>query len=465
MTGIEQPIPIQHSARPHLAAGAGPVTHHDRYGFLLCCGLVGYATFGKGFAYIGVPSLFVGEILLLMGVVVIIRSGCEIAMLASLPGILLLVLIVWVIVRTVPYVRTYGVNAARDSVVVVYGLFAFVVIALLLERPDRLTWVVAAYSRFAWFYAFAGIQLVNANFVLGPLMPSWPGLGAIPFFYVRLGECASHLAGAAVFMLLGLRRVGAIWGMVMLISIGMITISRGAMLACAVPIALAAPLTRQKKRLGSALVLTAILFGVISAADLQMPLGNGRSVGPDQIISGFESIIGRSEVGNLDGTKLWRLKWWDAIVGYTIDGPYFWTGKGFGVNLAEDDGFMVGQEFGGPPLRSPHSAHMTVLARAGVPGLVLWVATGVAWVGTLLWTMIIARSRGDLQWANLFLWIACYGVAIVVDSSFDVALEGPMLGIWFWCLFGLGIASTLIYRARINTPFRVQTTDMSTAEI
>ena len=212
-------------------------------------------------------------------------------------------------------------------------------------------------------------------------------------------------------------------------------------------------------------MLTAILFGVISAADLQMPLGNGRSVGPDQIISGFESIIGRSEVGNLDGTKLWRLKWWDAIVGYTIDGPYFWTGKGFGVNLAEDDGFMVGQEFGGPPLRSPHSAHMTVLARAGVPGLVLWVATGVAWVGTLLWTMIIARSRGDLQWANLFLWIACYGVAIVVDSSFDVALEGPMLGIWFWCLFGLGIASTLIYRARINTPFRVQTTDMSTAEI
>jgi len=32
-----------------------------------------------------------------------------------------------------------------------------------------------------------------------------------------------------------------------------------------------------------------------------------------------------------------------ALVGhhhrYTIHGRYFWTGKGFGVNLADDDGF------------------------------------------------------------------------------------------------------------------------------
>ena len=33
-----------------------------------------------------------------------------------------------------------------------------------------------------------------------------------------------------------------------------------------------------------------------------------------------------------------------------------------------------------------------------------------------------------------------------IDASFDVALEGPMVGIWFWCLFGFGIASSMIYR-------------------
>ena len=36
-----------------------------------------------------------------------------------------------------------------------------------------------------------------------------------------------------------------------------------------------------------------------------------------------------------------RLDWWKEIVTYTINGKYFWTGKGFGVNLADDDGFQV----------------------------------------------------------------------------------------------------------------------------
>ena len=32
------------------------------------------------------------------------------------------------------------------------------------------------------------------------------------------------------------------------------------------------------------------------------------------------------------------------------------------------------------------------------------------------------------------------------SMTFDVALEGPMQGIWFWCLIGFGIGATMIYR-------------------
>ena len=39
-------------------------------------------------------------------------------------------------------------------------------------------------------------------------------------------------------------------------------------------------------------------------------------------------------------------------------------------------------------------------------------------------------------------------MAIIIDATFDVALEGPMLGIWFWCLVGFGIGSVMIYRAQ-----------------
>ncbi len=65
--------------------------------------------------------------------------------------------------------------------------------------------------------------------------------------------------------------------------------------------------------------------------------------------------------------------------------------------------------------------------------------------------MLTARARGDETWARIHLWIACYVLAIVINSSFDVAIEGPMVGICFWLLIGLGLAATMIYRCSPST--------------
>jgi len=164
------------------------------------------------------------------------------------------------------------------------------------------------------------------------------------------------------------------------------------------------------------------------------------------MVNNLESIVGNSDAANLDGTKAWRLRWWNAIIDYTFRGPYFWTGKGFGMGLAEADGFVVGLETGGPMVRSPHNVHLTLLARIGVPGFVLWLATLLAWFGMLFHALLRARLRGDAAWAKIFVWVICYGLAMIIDASFDVALEGPMLGIWFWSLFGFGIGASMIYR-------------------
>jgi hypothetical protein len=89
---------------------------------------------------------------------------------------------------------------------------------------------------------------------------------------------------------------------------------------------------------------------------------------------------------------------------------------------------------------------MTMLARSGVPGLVLWAATLISILATLIKNMVIARRRADHDWANFFLFLTCYLMAIIIDASFDVALEGPIVGIWFWVLAGLAIGSTMVYR-------------------
>jgi hypothetical protein len=87
-----------------------------------------------------------------------------------------------------------------------------------------------------------------------------------------------------------------------------------------------------------------------------------------------------------------------------------------------------------------------MLARAGVPGLVLWLLFLTSWFGMIINSMLAARRQGQDEWANLFLFITCYVMAIIINATFDVALEGPMQGIWFWCLVGFGIGSAMIYR-------------------
>ncbi|MCC7260798.1 MAG: O-antigen ligase domain-containing protein, partial [Alphaproteobacteria bacterium] len=126
-------------------------------------------------------------------------------------------------------------------------------------------------------------------------------------------------------------------------------------------------------------------------------------------------------------------------------GEYFLTGKGFGINLADDDGFQVRDD---ASLLSPHNVHLTVLARTGVPGFALWVALQLAYAGSLIVALFHARSCGHREWQALFLLLFTYWLAMLVNASFDPYLEGPMGGIWFWSVMGVGLAACHAYRYR-----------------
>ena len=56
--------------------------------------------------------------------------------------------------------------------------------------------------------------------------------------------------------------------------------------------------------------------------------------------------------------------------------------------------------------------------------------------------------------ARVNLWVLAYWTASIVNMSFDVYLEGPQGGIWFWCLVGYIIALTLTQDALVkqNSP-------------
>ena len=108
---------LRYESRRALLAG-------DRYLAFLAIVLLGYAVMGKGFAYLGFPPLYVGEIAFLSGIIVFLRSGVTVGALATLPAVLLVALIALVLARTLPFFGLYGFDSLRDSTVVIYGGFA-----------------------------------------------------------------------------------------------------------------------------------------------------------------------------------------------------------------------------------------------------------------------------------------------------------------------------------------------------
>jgi len=448
---------LRYQSRRALLAG-------DRYLAFLAIVLLGYALMGKGFAYLGFPPLYVGEIAFLSGIVVFLRTGVSVGALATLPAVLLAALMALVLARTLPFFGLYGFDSLRDSTIVIYGGFAFIVIGLLLEDAGRINTLLRHYRIM--------MASVPALFVALLLNKYWGD--DIPRLYgpaiVDLGPSGvgTHLAGMMVFALIGYRKVSVAWVLVWFATLALVgATNRGATLAVVVPIVFAMFMLGRFRLMlttvGAGLAIFAALltlesiFGEYSEARESME----RPVSAHQIVENAMSIIGQSG-HQAEGTKKWRLNWWDIIINDTIHGPNFWTGRGFGINLADADGFAGPDMVNGrtrAPTRSPHNAHMTLLARAGIPGLVLWALVLVSWFGMMMRAILTARARGHKQWADLFLFIACYASAIVINATFDVVLEGPMQGVWFWCLFGFGIGSVMIYRAQPFTGFRRELSD------
>jgi len=430
-----------------------PMRLADRYLAFLATALLGYALLGKGFAYLGFPPLYIGEIALLAGIAVFVRSGAWIGSFATIPGFVLAAAMIWVVMRTVPFLGLHGIDALRDAVIVLYGGFAFIVIALLLEDARRIETVVRYYSTFLLTFPAIPLAFWLTRY-WGDYLPKYgPN---IPIVEIGASAVGTHLAGAAVFVLIGYRKVSWLWTATWVGTLAMIAATnRGATMAVLVTVVFAM-LMLGKLRLiliatGAGLAIFAAILALEAAFVEYSEVADSadRPVSAHQIFENATSIVAESGQQTA-GTKQWRLDWWDIILNDTLHGPNFWTGRGFGLNLAVADGFVETGDPSNPrPLtRSPHNAHMTILARGGVPGIVLWSLVLFSWGAMMLRAMLVARVHGHKQWADLFLWVFCYATAIAINATFDVALEGPMQGIWFWCLIGFGVGSVMVYRAQ-----------------
>ena len=420
----------------------------DRYLLGLSVCLLGYALFGRAFAYLGVPPVFVGEVMLAVGLVLLVATPERARGLWGPPMVVGALLLGWVLFRTVPYVGRYGIDALRDAMVAGYFLYAVVVAGLVLSRPERIPEVLARYRTLVVVVGTLGWVLYLVYRINKDVFPAIPWAPHVRVVENKPGDLVVHMAGITAFVVLGWRRASPVLLAALVVGTGAsMAGGRGGMMGFVVAMGAFALLKPARARFGRMVYVGALLVIVGLAVDTSgMEINEGnRSLSVEQLWENVKSVFGQSDQAMLETTTEWRVLWWTEIVDYTVfDDARRWTGKGFGVNLATDDGFQVEAE---ETLRSPHNVHLTYLARGGVPGLVLWVLLQGSWAWAVARAWLRARRQRLDGWMGFYAFCAVYWTAAHVNATFDVYLEGPMGAVWFWCVFGLAYAGTRVQNA------------------
>jgi O-antigen ligase len=197
-----------------------------------------------------------------------------------------------------------------------------------------------------------------------------------------------------------------------------------------------------------ALTVTPVVAAVIIIA-LGLPLsgrytsdGNGSFV--DRQLSTIPLLLeGRatSTDPNVD-TAAWRVAWWTALLGeVTATTDTTLVGLGFGTDLTAplQAQFGVQLDETGRPTRSPHDIVLTVFARTGAVGLILWAIVLATWAAAVLRGLRRARAVGMHAEANVLLWLASYVLLILIAASLGVVLEGPYGAIPYFLLMGMSL--------------------------
>jgi O-antigen ligase len=268
----------------------------------------------------------------------------------------------------------------------------------------------------------------------------------VPLIAPKAGDLMVHCSGILAFWVAYLGgRVGLRWTMVLTACVVLVgTFDRAGLLTFSMVFALCLFLRPFNRCLWRVITIGICGIMLFAASNIHVPMPNrDREISFAQLLANLTSTVSSSASGDLDGTKQWRLDWWRDILNYTVHGKYCWDGKGFGINLADDDGYQVEED---ASLRDPHNGHLTMLARAGLPGLLLWALVQGSWACSLLGGYLRSQQAGDERWAGVFLFVGAYWLAFMINTAFDVFLEGPMGGIWFWTVYGVGLAALWIYK-------------------
>jgi len=414
-------------------------------GFLLA----GYLTLGRSFAYLGIPPLFIGEIVL-AGFLLLkprVALGTWVAsLLRTSPlngfGLALLAFLaygLWQVGR--------GVLGGADLVYTLkffvfnyYTLYMFLGMWIGLQAPECMRKLVRV---IAWVNGIYGVLFIVALRHVEAYLPG----SDVPLFSPPAGQ---------VVVILGLlcfeRNLRSVWFVLVLnIVVTLVWQVRAEWLGLALGLISWGLLTGRLGRVVAVGTAALAVLGMIELADLKLAGRSGDSVSLSENLARVVAPINLELAKQLSpnakyhaGTAEWRELWWAQIWLSVHSTPMleaFGHGYGFDLFGLAPPEVRSGQEKW--EVRTPHSIFYYALGYTGWVGVAIFGALQIAIV-RLLWRSY--RATG--QAAGLVFWVMA-----MARFSFEEGLETPFKAIPVYLLLGMAMAPGLLARAQLDAPF------------
>ena len=424
--------------------------------------LIGYVVLGRGFAYTSVPlhlllpdggqfPIYVGEIALLGCLLTMPHRAAWRQFASTASGRWLFPWLAAGAVLTIVNVPEYGVNALRDGATWYYAIFLYVGFAFASRMPEiiRLCRVLAVALLLHLLYSITYL-LHLVYFEALPIMA--PG-SDFPLFGYRHDVSAVVFLGGVLFTLLLADRLQWRTSTRWLFAVPQFALflalqKRSAYVALLLVTGALLVLRRfgPMLRIGAMAVL--VLIAAISwGGELDLlSFGSSFKASPERVVEYVTTLIdfgGRAryryqESESAIGTVEWRREYWEIVITDNLRDPWrFIVGRGFGPDLVTSTKYTFG---GDRPNRNPHNIAITVLARMGLVGLVLWLGFYVAIFRELLAGIRRADRQGDAWSRDVCTFVLIYAVAVLGASLFSVMLETPFVAIPYYFLLGCGLS-------------------------
>jgi len=384
-----------------------------------------YVFFNKGIAY-----SFMAEILWAMGLFIILlnRKKYEFVWTRQVK-ILFFFLLLGLVYIPIGMRNNPVMDVIRDSFIFQYGWFVFIIFMYQDDQETIWKYLINIYT---WFPVFGILNFIALNFIYKA--DQFILFGDVPLVLYKYGDLGVHLLISSL-VLLNFQQNRSIRfqitiGLLIVFNLLILTAySRSGMLSYLMGVGLFVYYSKDqaikdnlKKAFKFLPVILIIVVPIYASIKVQENF-QGRTVGIEQLKENAGSFVGISKDANLDNNKIWRLVWWGKILDYSFSPQYFLQGKGLGMSLAAEDEIMSDVE----ELRSPHNFHLNIMARFGVPVFCLW----------LYWLFLLFKPLFKKQLGQTAVLISVILIAFIINSSFDVFLEGPMGAFPFWTFVGL----------------------------